>query len=572
MDTLQSKSVFYRVKQRFKVRTVLTVALLCISCGGGGSGSSSSSGSAGGGAAGGSSGSGGTGSGSGSPMRANATDVLTYHNDLARTGQMLAEAVLTPANVTSATFGKVAFLAADGKVDAQPLYVGLLPIGAASHNVVLVATEHATVYAYDSDTGAVLWQRSLLAANETPSDTRNCAQITPEIGITATPVIDRSRGAHGTLYAVAMSKDANGGYHQRLHALDLANGSELSGSPAEIAGTYPGSGSNSSNGVTVFDPKQYAARAALTLVNGNVYVAWTSHCDIAPYGGWIMAYDAGTLAQTSVLNITPDGSGGAVWMSGAGIASDGASLYLLDANGTFDTALNAQGFPVNGNFGNAFLKLATSPRLAVADYFAVFDTVTASSNDEDLGSGGALVLPDQTAADGSVKHLAVGAGKDAKIYVVDRDAMGKFNPNANNIWQEIDGQLAGSVFSMPAYFNRTVYYGASGDMLKAFPLADARLAGTPASHSATTFPFPGATPSVSANGTSNAIVWAAENGAAAVLHAYDANDLSRELYNSNQAGTRDQFGAGNKFIAPMIANARVYVGTTNGVAVFGLLK
>lgn len=572
MDTLQSKSVFYRVKQRFKVRTVLTVALLCISCGGGGSGSSSSSGSAGGGAAGGSSGSGGTGSGSGSPMRANATDVLTYHNDLARTGQMLAEAVLTPANVTSATFGKVAFLAADGKVDAQPLYVGLLPIGAASHNVVLVATEHATVYAYDSDTGAVLWQRSLLAANETPSDTRNCAQITPEIGITATPVIDRSRGAHGTLYAVAMSKDANGGYHQRLHALDLANGSELSGSPAEIAGTYPGSGSNSSNGVTVFDPKQYAARAALTLVNGNVYVAWTSHCDIAPYGGWIMAYDAGTLAQTSVLNITPDGSGGAVWMSGAGIASDGASLYLLDANGTFDTALNAQGFPVNGNFGNAFLKLATSPRLAVADYFAVFDTVTASSNDEDLGSGGALVLPDQTAADGSVKHLAVGAGKDAKIYVVDRDAMGKFNPNANNIWQEIDGQLAGSVFSMPAYFNHTVYYGASGDMLKAFPLADARLAGTPASHSATTFPFPGATPSVSANGTSNAIVWAAENGAAAVLHAYDANDLSRELYNSNQAGTRDQFGAGNKFIAPMIANARVYVGTTNGVAVFGLLK
>ena len=572
MDTLQSKSVFYRVKQRFKVRTVLTVALLCISCGGGGSGSSSSSGSAGGGAAGGSTGSGGTGSGSGSPMQANATDVLTYHNDLARTGQMLAEAVLTPANVTSATFGKVAFLAADGKVDAQPLYVGLLPIGAASHNVVLVATEHATVYAYDSDTGAVLWQRSLLAANETPSDTRNCAQITPEIGITATPVIDRSRGAHGTLYAVAMSKDANGGYHQRLHALDLANGSELSGSPAEIAGTYPGSGSNSSNGVTVFDPKQYAARAALTLVNGNVYVAWTSHCDIAPYGGWIMAYDAGTLAQTSVLNITPDGSGGAVWMSGAGIASDGASLYLLDANGTFDTALNAQGFPVNGNFGNAFLKLATSPRLAVADYFAVFDTVTASSNDEDLGSGGALVLPDQTAADGSVKHLAVGAGKDAKIYVVDRDAMGKFNPNANNIWQEIDGQLAGSVFSMPAYFNHTVYYGASGDMLKAFPLANARLAGTPASHSATTFPFPGATPSVSANGTSNAIVWAAENGTAAVLHAYDANDLSRELYNSNQAGTRDQFGAGNKFIAPMIANARVYVGTTNGVAVFGLLK
>jgi len=564
MDCSDRAYLASRIVLRSAVACLL--AALCTSCSGGGNASSGAAATGGTGGTG-----GGAGSGSGAGTAAPSTDVLTYHNDLARTGQYLAETTLTPSNVNTAQFGKVAFLAADGKVDAQPLYVSNVSMNGATHNIVYVATEHASLYAYDADSNAKLWQRSLLSNGETPSDNRNCSQITPEIGITSTPVIDRSRGAHGVIYAVAMSKDASGAYHQRLHALDLSTGAEVLGSPIEIAATFPGTGANSTNGVTTFDPKQYAERQALTLVSGNLYLAWTSHCDEGAYGGWIMAYDAGTLAQTSVVNVTPNGSEGSVWMSGAGMASDGASLYLLDANGTFDTTLDGNGFPSRGDYGNTFLKLAISPKLSVSDYSAPYNTVTESDQDTDLGSGGALLLPDLTDANGTTRHLAVGAGKDKKIYVVDRNAMGKFNSTKNAIWQEIDGQLGGGVFSMPAYYGNVVYYGAVGDTLKAFPITAARLAATPASKSPSTFPYPGATPSISANGTQNAIVWAAENGTVGALHAFDASNLSHELYNSNQAGTRDKFGAGNKFITPMIAHGHVYVGATNGVAVFGLL-
>ena len=549
---------------------VCVAIALCASCGGGGGGSSSTP--AGAGGAGGTGGGGGGGGGGGSSGNtASAADVLTYHNDIARTGQYLAETILTPANVNSAQFGKVGFLSVDGKVDAQPLYAGNVTMNAAAHNVVYVATEHDSVYAFDADTNAELWQRSLLPSGETTSDDRNCTQVTPEIGITSTPVIDRSRGSNGVIYAVAMSKDGNGAYHQRLHALDLATGAEVLGAPTEIAATFPGNGTGSANGVMVFAPGQYTERQALTLVGGNLYLAWTSHCDQGAYNGWVMAYSAGTLAQTSVLNLTPNGSEGSIWMSGAGMASDGSALYLLDANGSFDTTLNSSGFPANGDFGNTFLKLSTSPNLSVADYFAPFNTVTESNQDVDLGSGGALLLPDLTDATGTVRHLAVGAGKDKKIYVVDRDAMGKFNSTHNAIWQEIDGQLTGGVHSMPAYFGGVVYYGAIGDNLKAFPITSARLATAPSSLSPATFPYPGATPSISANGAQNAIVWAAENGSVGALHAFNAGNLGQELYNSNQAGARDTFGSGNKFITPMIAHGHVYVGATNGVAVFGLL-
>jgi hypothetical protein len=542
------------------------VAAICVSCSGGGSSSSSSSTS-------GSSGSGGSGgSGSSGGASAMSADVLTFHNDLGRTGQYLAETSLTPANVNAASFGKTGFLSVDGKVDAQPLFVSNVSVNGAAHNVVYVVTEHASVYAFDADSNAQLWQRSLLGSGETTSDPRNCGQISPEIGITATPVIDRSRGSNGVMYAVAMSKEANGTIHQRLHAVDLSTGAELFGGPVDVRGTYPGSGANSSNGVTAFDPQQYAERQALALVNGNVYLAWTSHCDQGVYGGWVMSYNADSLAQTSALNLTPNGTGGSVWMGGGGLASDGTSLYLLDANGTFDTTLTAQGFPSNGNFGNAFIKLGTSGNLSVADYFATFDTVSQSARDADLGSGGAMVLPDLVDGSGVTRHLALGSGKDSKIYVVDRDNMGKFNSANNAIWQEIDGQLIGGVFTTAAFFNNTVYYGSVGDNLKAFPISGARLATTPASQSAGKFAYPGTTPSISANGSANAIVWAAENGATAVLHAFNAADLSQELYNSNQSGSRDNFGAGNKYITPMIAHGHVYVGTTNGVAVFGLLK
>jgi hypothetical protein len=411
---------------------------------------------------------------------------------------------------------------------------------------------------------------SALSAGETPSDDLGCTQIVNTIGITSTPVIDRSRGTHGTIYVVAMSKDAAGNYHQRIHALDLATGAELLNGPTEIAASYPGKGAGNTNGVVPFTPSLYAERAGLLQLGNTVYTTWTSHCDDGGYTGWIMGYSADTLRQTTVLNVTPNGIGGSIWMSGAGPASDGSSIYLLDANGTFDTTLSAGGFPASSDFGNSFLKLGTSGGLSVADYFAMTNVVEEANGDIDLGSGGALVLPDLTDANGTVQHLTLGAGKDSTIYVANRDSMGKFNASADNIYQEIPAQLAGGEFGMPAYFNGRVYFGTVGDHLKAFTVTNAKLSITPSAQSAMTFAYPGTTPSITANGTANGIVWAAENGTVAALHAFDPVTLN-ELYNSNQMGTRDQFGTGNKFITPLIANGKVYVGTTNGVAVFGLL-
>jgi hypothetical protein len=500
-----------------------------------------------------------------------ATDVLTHHNDLARTGQMLAETTLTLANVNSTAFGKIRFLPADGKVDGQPLFVTNLTMGTGVHNVVYVVTEHDSIYAYDADSGAALWQISLAPAGESPSADVGCTDITPEIGITSTPVIDRSRGPNGVLYAVAMTTDGSGNVHHRLHAIDLATGAELFGGPTEIVATYPGSGSEGANGLLTFNPALHTVRSALTLVNGTVYMGWTAHCMSGNYNGWLMAYSADTLKQTGALPVTPNGTKGSIWMAGSGMASDGASIYFVDGNGTFGTTLNAQGFPVDGNFGDTFVKLSATPTLVVTDYFAMYNTVAESDVDGDFGSGGPMLLPDQTTANGTVKHLALAAGKDTIIYVVDRDNMGKFSPTANNIWQQITGVLAGGIWGSPAYFNHVVYYGGQTDTLKALPITNALLATAPSSQSALQFRYPGATPAISANGTSNGIVWAAENGPVGALHAYDATNLAHELYNSNQAGTRDQFGAGNKFITPMIAAGKVYVGATNGVAVFGLI-
>ena len=497
-------------------------------------------------------------------------DVVTYHNDIARTGQNLNETTLTHANVTSATFGKLGFFAVDGLVDAQPLYLSNVAIpGTGTHDVLYVVTEKDNVYAFDAATGGVLWQVSVLPAGETFSDNRGCSQVTPNIGITSTPVIDRSRGA---IYLVAMSKDASGKYHQRLHALDNTSGTELLGGPTTVQATYPGTGPNSTGSNVVFDPGQYKERAALLLLNGVVYTAWASHCDINPYNGWIMGFNASTLAMTSVLNVTPNGTEGAIWMSGAGLAADSSgNIYLLDANGTFDTALDAKGFPAQGDFGNAFLKLSTTGGLAVADYFEMANQDFENTHDLDLGSGGGLVMLDLADNSGAIHHLAVGAGKDANLYVVDRDSMGKFNPAGGNAYQELDGVLSGTVFSTPAYFNHTIYFGPVGTSIKAFGISNARLSSTPSDHTTTSFSYPGATPAISANGTADAILWAVENSSGAgVLHAYDAGNLATELYNSNQAGTRDHF-SDNKFVAPTIANGKVYVGTPTGVIVFGLL-
>ena len=510
-----------------------------------------------------------------------APDVTTFHYDIARDGLNAQETILTPSNVNSAAFGKIGIETADGKVDAQPLYLANVTIGGQLHNVLYVATEHGSLYAWDADSGKQLWKTSVIQTGETPSDSHNCGQIETEIGITSTPVIDRKQGPHGTIFTVGMSRDANGGYHQRLHAFDIATGAEISGSPTEITATYPGTGDNSHNGDVVFDPSQYAERSALLLAKGNIYTAWTSHCDAGAYTGWIIAYSETTLKQSQVLNLTPNGSQGAIWMAGDGLAADSSGdLYLLDANGTFDTTINGQGFPSSGDYGNAMLRLTTtSGKLAVADYFEPYNTVQESAADTDLGSGGEILLPDQKDAGGIVHHLIVGAGKDGNIYLADRGNLGKYNPSTtapdSNIYQQVSGQLAGPNFSTPAYFNGVLYYAAIGDSLKAFPLTNARLATSPSSHSAATFRYPGATPAVSANGAQNGIVWAVEShdSAAAVLHAYDPTNLAHEYYNSNQATSgRDSFGNGNKFISPLIVNGKVYIGTQTGVAIFGLLS
>jgi hypothetical protein len=302
------------------------------------------------------------------------TDVVMYHNDTARTGQNLTETLLSPSTVSVSTFGKNGFFPVDGKVDAQPLYLSGVAIPAqGTHNVLYVATEHDSVYGFDAGTGAVLWHVSMLGSGETTSDGRSCSQVVPEIGITSTPVIDRSLGPNGAIYVVAMSK-GSGTYVQRLHALDVTSGAELFGGPKNVQATFPGTGAGSSGGTLIFDPKQHEERAALLLLNGMIITAWSSHCDIDPYTGWIMSYNASTLAQTSVLNVTPNGTRGAFWMAGAGPAADSAgNIYLLDGNGTFDTALDGNGFPGQRNFGNAFLKVSTSSGLAVTDYFATFN-------------------------------------------------------------------------------------------------------------------------------------------------------------------------------------------------------
>jgi hypothetical protein len=517
-----------------------------------------------------------------------AADVLTYHNDAARTGWNNSEGELAPDNVSVSTFGLRANLPVDGKVDAQPLYVSNAQVfsGATSlgtHDLVIVATEHDSVYAFDADSGILYWRTSLLRPGETPSDDRGCGQVAPEIGVTATPVIDRNIGTHGTIYVVAMSKSSGPVHHQRLHTLNLANGQE-SGS-VEIQASYPGTGPhNDGHGHVIFDPGAYKERPGLLLLNGVVYTAWSSHCDRAPYTSWIIGYRAIGLAQVTVLNLDPngppnntflsDGSGNAFWNSGAGPAADtNGNIFALTANGPFDTTL-VSGFPSGGDYGDTFLKLSPGP-LHVSDYFTPFDQAAAAANDTDLGSGGAVVLPDMTDANSNTRHLAVGAGKDSNIYLVDRDNMGKFIPGAtsnSNIYQELVGALPGGEWATAAYFNGAIYYGPVGGALRRFTFTQARLNPSPAAMTSTRFGYPGVTPSVSSSGNNSGIVWAYENsGNQAVLHAYDAIDL-HELYNSNQNPARDQFGVENKFITPTVCNGKVFVGTTNSVGVFGLLR
>jgi len=499
--------------------------------------------------------------------------VLTYHNDNARTG-FVQESQLTPANVDATHFGRLFHHAVDGYVYAQPLYVPNVAVpGEGTHNLVYVATEHDSIYAFDADDAhgsnrQPLWHFRFLdrriGMNPVPSRDTGCSDLVPQIGITGTPVIDP---VGGTLFLVTKSKE-QGQYVQRLHALDVTNGHERFGGPIKISASLPGSGDGSSGGMIAFDPLREHQRPGLLLVNGIVYISWASHCDNGPYHGWVIGYDANTLAQVSAFVTTPNGGLGGIWQSGGAPAADaGGNIYAITGNGTFDADSSGS------DYGDTFLKLSTTGGLSVADYFTPFNAAMLEAGDVDLGSGGALLLPDQV---GAHPHLVVGGGKEGTIYLVDRDGMGHFNPTDDSqIVQSIPAAVGG-VFSTPAYWNGTIYFGGSGDALKAFPLSGGLLSTTPASQASTSFGFPGATPSVSANGTSDGIVWAIEhvgskNLAPAVLHAYDATDLSHELYNSTQKRHRDAAGGVVKFAVPTIANGKVYVAGRKRLTVYGLL-
>jgi hypothetical protein len=521
-------------------------------------------------------------------LSGNCANVVTEHNDNARTGQYTVETKLTPTNVTMATFGKLFELPVDGKVDAQPLYVQNVMINGASHNVLYVVTEHDSVYAFDAETKpdagtSTLWGPvSMVGAGETPSDAvGGCGQVTPEIGITSTPVIDV---ASNTIYLVAMSKNGST-YHQRFHALDITTGAEKSGSPKEITATYPGTGEEGDGTTLTFDPKVHKERSALLLDHGQVYLSWSSHCDQGNYTGWIMAYDATTYAQTAVFNDEPNGSEAAFWSSGAGPAADTAgNIYNETGNGGFETTLNDAGQPNKSDYGNSFIKVSRSGgTISLVDYFTEGNEVSESAGDIDMSSGGLMLLPDSV---GSTAHpqLLVGSGKDGHMYLLDRANLGKFNTDGGNgqIVQDIPNATFGpgsptsgtGSFGAPAFFNGAIYYGGEAEPLKRWAIANGSITTPQTSQTAASFQYPGTTPSVSYNGTdpSTAIVWAHENSDPPTLHAYDPADLTHEYYNSGQAGLRDlPAGDGNKFIIPTIANGRVYVATTNSIVVYGLL-
>jgi hypothetical protein len=517
-------------------------------------------------------------------------NVLTHHNDLQRTGQNTNETVLTTANINSNTFGKLLSCPTDGQVYAQPLYVsGLNFPGQGTHNAIFVATMHDSVYAFDADgntgtNGGLLWQVSLGTSAAMPNNDFGNRygpyhDIRPEVGILGTPVIDL---AAGTLYVDAFTHEGVN-YVHRLHALNLTNGSERAFSPVVVSASIPATGVGSAGGMLAFDPMNNGLqRSALTLVGGLVYVPYTGFADTDPYHGWIIGFDAATLQQLTnrIFNTSPNstvatwganaGEGG-VWMAGNGLAVDAATnLYMELANAPFNADTNGT------EYGDSFVKLSTTNGLAVADYFTPYNQAALAANDTDVGSGGPVLLPD---AVGSIAHphLLVGAGKEGKIYLLDRENLGHFNSGSDSqIVQSIASAL-GTCFGAPAYFNKTIYYQAISDRLKAFAITNGALSTAPIHRSASTIGFPGATPSVSANGTNNAIVWVLDNSAnssgsptgPAILHAYDAYNLTNELYNSRQAGTRDTPAWAVKMTVPTIANGKVYVGGDHALTIYG---
>jgi uncharacterized protein YjdB len=497
--------------------------------------------------------------------------IFTYHNDNARTGQNLSETTLTPANVNSTQFGKLFSYPVDGAIYAQPLYAASVTVpGQGVHNVVYVATQHDSVYAFDADgkSSAPLWQVSFINPSAgvntvSASAVSDDAFPTGEIGITSTPVIDP---VGGTLYVVAYT-DENGQYVYRLHALDLTSGAEKFGGPAVIQASVSGTGISSSQGQVAFDPMQHLQRPGLLLFNGSVYIGFGSHGDTPPWHGWLLAYDATTLHHTAVFNVTPNGSSGAIWESGGAPAVDASgSIYVATGNGTFDVDVGGQ------EYGDSVLKLDPGT-LGVLDWFTPFNEAYLCSQDIDLGSGGVMLLPDQP---GPHPHLLLVSGKEGRIYVLDRDNLGGFVALDAQIPQELFGALV-SNFSTPAYWQGNVYFVAFDDRLKMFTLTNGVLSTLPVALSPEYFGYAGATPSISANGSSNAILWMVHtgnvvSGGPAGLYVYQAANVSIELYNSTQVPSRDTLGPATKFTVPTVINGKVYVGTATELDVLGLLS
>src|SRR6202030_4278308 len=486
--------------------------------------------------------------------------VLTQHNDNARTGQNTSETILNTSNVNTNEFGKLFAMPVDGQVYAQPLYVPGVTIKGGVHNVVIVATEADSVYAYDADSASslLLWKASMVDAAHgagtgetalTSATTTGCDEM-PHVGITSTPVIDPTSK---TIYVEAKSTNGTNYYH-RLHALDLLTGNEKTPGPVRIAVTVSGTGDGSLNGQVSFDNLHQLNRPGLLLLNGTIYIAYASHCDTSPFHGWLFAYDAATFTQKSVYVTTPNGGMGGFWMSGAGVAADASgNIFIASGNGTFDTT------HVPTETGDTILKLGTTNQiLALLDYFTPQDQLNLDNNDIDLGSGGVLLLPDQP---GSFPHILVEVGKEGRIYIVNRDQMTTNNShycsgctNDPEIIKESVSGALGGMYNVPAYWNNTLYFWAAGDVLKSIPITNALPDFTHVTGSTPQIGFPGAGLSVSSNGTTagTGIVWAI-NGTQygspgpgpgpAVLYAYDASNVASMLYNSAQnTSNRDKAG------------------------------
>jgi len=509
---------------------------------------------------------------------------FTYHYDNSRTGQNTQETVLTTGNVNSTQFGKLFSYPVDGEIYPDPLYVASVNIqNQGIHNVVYVATENDSLYAFDADglSTSPLWHASFINPAEgitaipyTDVIPASCGQMGPVIGITGTPVIDPTSGV---LYVVVRTKEVTNGvasYPQRLHAIDITTGNEIAGSPVTIAASVPGEGEgNDGQGDVPFDDVHDNSRAGLLLLNGVVYLTWSSPCDQHPYHGWVIGYDEHSLQQVFVYNTSPNGQSGSIWGAGAGPSADAdGNIYFLTSNGTFN--VDAGGT----DYGDALVKLGTDGGQAqVVDYFAPYNTASLTLLDLDLASGNVLLLPDQTVGP---THLAVGTGKEGTIYLVNRDSMGHFNPTDNNqivqwLYRAVGVKTQQEpYFGMPAYWQNNLYFWGESDNLQQFRLFQGLLSQSAIALGQAKSQILGPTPSVSSNSTLNGIVWCAEfqNQKPAVLRAYDAANVTRELYDSSQAGNRDKPGGlAVEYTVPTVANGKVYLATQSELDVYGLL-